>query len=292
MTITVAQWNLEHDGGLDGAQWEQAHEILRSCRPHIVMRQEMTYSHQRGQQRLHAAEHILRLRGFLAPPTPESPNATALFVDPRLFQVDAVYLHRTLWWHPMSNVLAYFQDCPRPLSLASFHLCSHDADTRLSEARRMTILARPGTVSLIAGDCNSYPSKPEPGIPLPDWDKVTDRAHRVHRTYLSSTGQRHSDTRPDIVLRDAGFEDLARYAADHLGQPGALAPTAGQCKPAQGGPQRIDRGYGCGGLDTALEAVEVIDTKGTRAVGDHSLVLYHFNRGRTRRLLREASPAV
>ncbi|WP_172387337.1 endonuclease/exonuclease/phosphatase family protein [Streptomyces sp. MNP-20] len=291
MTITVAQWNLEHDGGADGARWEQAHEILRAYQPDIVMRQEMTYSHQRGQQRLHATEHILGLRGFLAPPTPESPNSTALFVNPKLFQVDAVYPHHTLWWHPMSNVVAYFQDCPRPLSLGSFHLCSHDADTRLTEARRMTTLARPGMVSLIAGDCNSYPSNPEPGIPLPDWDTVTDRAHMVHRTYLSSTGERHSDIRPDIVLTDARFEDAARYAADHLGQPHALAPTAGQCKPHQGGPQRIDRAYACGGLAAALESVEIIDTKETREVGDHSLGIFRLNRGRLRRLLREAPPA-
>ncbi|MFH8993245.1 endonuclease/exonuclease/phosphatase family protein [Streptomyces sp. NPDC017940] len=288
--ITVAQWNIEHDGGTDAKRWEKAHDIVRGHRAEVFLRQEMTYSHQHGHRRLHEAEHVLGLRGFITPATPENQNVTGVFLDHDLFTVDAVYPHTALTWHPVCNIVAYFDGCPRPISFASFHLCFFDADTRLTEARRLTSLTKPGTVALFGGDCNSYPRNPEPRTPLPDWDTVSDRAHMVHRTYLDPQGHRHSDTRPDTELTTAGYIDLARHAADHLGQPDALAPTAGHDKPDQGGPRRIDRAYASGGLATALDSVEVIDTPDTRDVSDHSLVLYRFNEVRLHNLLSRPTP--
>lgn len=287
--ITVAQWNLEHDGGPDGADWSLAHDILRSYEPHIVLRQEMTHSHKDGARRLFAAERALGgLRGFIAQATPESPNACGLFIDPALFETVAEYRHQTLWWHPMCNVVVKLGDCPTPISVASFHLCSHDPDTRLTEARRLTTLGKPGMVSLIGGDCNSYPHVLEP-LKLPNWPAVGDRSHIAHRTYLEG-GHLVSDTRPDRVLHAAGFEDLARYAYDHLGEKFALSATAGQSKLDQGGPQRIDRTYGAGGLAAALESVEVVDNADTHSVSDHSLLILRFHRVRLERVLR-AQPA-
>ncbi|MFH8793863.1 endonuclease/exonuclease/phosphatase family protein [Streptomyces sp. NPDC017941] len=287
--LTVAQWNIEHDGGEDAKRWELAHDVVRTYHPEVFLRQEMTRSHQYGHRRLHEAEHVLGLRGFITPATPENQNATGLFLDPHMFNVDGVYPRTTLNWHPVCNVVAYLEDCPRPISFASFHLCFYDAETRLTEARRLTTLTKPGMVGLLGGDCNSYPRNPEPRTPLPDWDTVSDRAHMVHGTYLDPQGHRHSDTRPDTELTAAGYIDLARHAADHLGQPHALAATAGHDKPEQGGPRRTDRAYAFGGLAAALDSVEVIDTHETRAVSKHSLVLYLFHEDRLRQLLKRTA---
>ncbi|MBM7167153.1 hypothetical protein JQK87_01685 [Streptomyces sp. G44] len=149
-------------------------------------------------------------------------------------------------------------------------------------------------VTIAAGDTNSYPQRSEP-IALPDWENVTDRAHMVQRTYLDVNGRRHSDTRPDGTLIDAGYVDLARYAADHLdgiGAQDALAPTAGFTKPSQGGAQRIDRGYGAGGAASALEHVEVIDNENTRAVTDHALLFYRFHLARLEAVVTQAAYAL
>ncbi|MYT34389.1 MULTISPECIES: endonuclease/exonuclease/phosphatase family protein [unclassified Streptomyces] len=281
--ITVAQWNIEHDGGLDGRRWQLAHEILHSHRPDIVLRQEMTHSHADGRRRLFAAESALGMRGFIAAATPESPNACGLFIGPDLFKPVAQYHHETLWWHPMCNVVVRLGDCPILISLASFHLCSHDPETRLTEARRLITLGKPGMISLVGGDCNSYPHIPEPNK-LPHWPSVPDRAHIAARTYLDG-GKLLSDTRPDRVLTAAGFVDLARYAYNHLSQDQALAATAGHEKPLQGGPQRIDRMYGTGGIAAALTSVQVIDTEDTRKASDHALVIAKFDRRKLERLL-------
>ncbi|MGW8374245.1 endonuclease/exonuclease/phosphatase family protein [Streptomyces sp. ODS28] len=284
-TITVAQWNVEHDGGHDGQRWEAAHELLRSYAPDIVLRQEMTHSHAQGRKRLYDAERALGLRGFLAPATPESPNACGVFLNTDVFEPLHEYRHETLRWHPPCNLVVRFACHPVPLSLTSFHLCSFDPDTRLTEAQWLTTLAKPGMVSLIAGDANSYPHAPE-RIRLPDWDAVEDRSHIAHRTIPDPSG-RYSDTRPDAILTTAGFQDLARYAADHLNQRYALTATAGYRRPDQGGPQRIDRAYASGGLAAALTGVEVIDTEEVRAASDHALLIYRFHRGRMERLLQQ-----
>ncbi|MEU3091333.1 hypothetical protein ACWCQ0_41635 [Streptomyces massasporeus] len=181
-------------------------------------------------------------------------------------------------------MVARLDNCPVPLNLISFHMCSFDANQRLTEANWLAMQAGPGMVTLAAGDTNSYPRNPE-RLALPDWDNVTDRAHLVHRTYVDADGHRRNDTRPDAALTDAGYLDLARYASDHLSQPGALAATTGQHRHDQGGAQRIDRGYAVGGLASALEHVEVIDNEDTRSASDHALLLYRFNRTRLERVL-------
>lgn len=294
-TITVAQWNLEADGGeVVGERWGRAHDILEHYEPDIVLRQEAQYSRRRGNKRLYASEDRLGLRGFLAAPNPDADAdiATAVLIRPELFAVIENRPRAKPWWLHPCHVLVRFGSCPVPLNLVSFHMCWFDADTRLTEARWLTTLAQPGMVTLAGGDTNSYPHRPEP-TRLPDWSNVSDPAHRAHRTLANGLGH-HSDTLPDEVLTSgnpASYEDLARYAADHRAQPAALAPTAGHHRPDQSGPQRIDRTYGSGGLAAAVASVEVINTAEIRSVSDHSLLITRLYTARVERLLHEQAAA-
>ncbi|GHI98005.1 hypothetical protein [Streptomyces olivaceus] len=283
-TVTVAVWNIEADGGRSGEHRHAAIDLLASLKPDVFLQQEAKYSRERGEQLKYITEKQLRLRGFLSSPNPfiDADIATSLYLRPEMFQVVKQKPCAKTWYLHPCHVQAQLGDCPIPLNLASFHMCFFDAGTRLTEAGWLTTLAQPGMVTIAAGDTNSYPHRLEP-ISLPVWEKVTDRAHMVHRTVMDSSGIRRSDTGPDHALIDAEYVDLARHAADHLGSDGAgaLAATAGFRKPQQGGPQRIDRGYAAGGAATALEHVEVIEHKDF----DHALLLYRFNRTRLERML-------
>ncbi|AKN68741.1 hypothetical protein QR97_02025 [Streptomyces sp. PBH53] len=290
-TVDVAVWNIEADGGRNGERRDFALDLLADLEPDVVLQQEAKYSRERGGQLMHAAEKRLKLRGFLSAPNPDvdADIATAVYLRPEMFHVAEQRPRAKPWWLHPCHVQAQLGDCPVPLNFASFHMCFFDADQRLTEAGWLTTLAQPGMATVAAGDTNSYPRRSEP-VALPNWETVTDRAHMVMRTYVDSFGNRHSDTRPDAALIDAGYVDLARHAVDHLGSSGqgALAATAGFDKPHQGGPQRIDRGYTAGGVAAALEHVEVIDNEDTRAVSDHALLLFRFHRTRLERVLAQA----
>ncbi|MFD9072279.1 endonuclease/exonuclease/phosphatase family protein [Streptomyces lasiicapitis] len=294
-TVTVVVWNIEADGGRNGERRDVAFDVLAALNPDVVLQQEAKHSRERGARLLHAAERRLGLRGFLAAPNPgvDADIATAVYLRPGMFHVAEQKPRAKPWWLHPCHVQAHLGDCPVPLNLVSFHMCSFDADQRLTEAGWMTTLAGPGMVTIAAGDTNSYPRRAEP-IALPTWKNVTDRAHMVQRTYVDTEGIRRSDTRPDGVLIEAGYVDLARHAADHLDGIGmeALAATAGFDKPHQAGPQRIDRGYGAGGAASALEHVEVINDKDVRAASDHAPVVYRFHRARLERVLTHAPYAL
>ncbi|MBU3865345.1 endonuclease/exonuclease/phosphatase family protein [Streptomyces sp. 4503] len=292
-TIDVAVWNIEADGGRQGERRDLALDILAEHEPDVWLQQEAKHSRKGGQRLKNSAAKRLGLRGFLAEPNPyvDADIATAVYLRPELFHVREEPPRAKPWWLHPCHVQAQLGDCPVPLNTVSAHLCFFDANQRLTEAGWLTTLAEPGMVTLIGMDSNSYPRAPEPTV-LPNWDTVTDRAHMVHRTYVDADGHRRSDTRPDAALIDAGYVDLARHAADHLGVDSkmALAPTAGFYKPHQGGPQCIDRGYAAGGAADALDHIEVIDTEDTRAASDHAMVLYRFNRARLERVLTQAAP--
>ncbi|WP_327744705.1 endonuclease/exonuclease/phosphatase family protein [Streptomyces europaeiscabiei] len=284
--VTAAVWNIEADGGRNGEHRDLALDTLTEYEPDIFLQQEAKFSRDRGSERLHAAEKRLGLRGFISAPNPyaDADIATAVYVRPTMFDVIEARPRAKPWWLHPCHVVARLGSCPVPLNLISIHMCCFDANQRLMEAGWTAMHAQPGMVTLAAGDTNSFPRNPE-RLALPDWATVTDRAHMVHRTYLDADGHRRSDTRPDAALTDAGYLDLARYVADHLGQHGALNATAGQYKPDQGGPQRIDRAYGTGGLASALHSVEVVDNDNAREASDHSLLILRFHRVRLERVL-------
>ncbi|GAA2091653.1 hypothetical protein GCM10009801_57700 [Streptomyces albiaxialis] len=282
-TVAALIWNQEHDGGHPsrlgdrGEKWQPGQEMIGDLKPDVVLRQEMTHSANWNGRLKFESENLLGHRVFLASPTPESPNATGITINPDLFDVHAEQNHTTLMWHPIKQLTVTLRGCPLPLHLASFHLCCFDPLTRATEAQRLTMLAQTGMRALIGGDCNSYPLRWNSALPLPDWDQVTDLSFRTRRTLgRDEQGRWISDTEPDRILTSAGYTDCAQHAADHLDQPNALAATAGHRKPGQGGPQRIDRAYTAGGLHEAIESVEVLDSPEVLELSDHAPVLVRF----------------
>ncbi|MFD0572514.1 hypothetical protein ACFQ0T_29095 [Kitasatospora gansuensis] len=148
------------------------------------------------------------------------------------------------------------------------HLSSRSPRTREVEADMIVGWTTRGRALLVTGDMNSY-SAQDAG--LPDFGTVTDRPFIAHRTVDGRTPH----TVPDEILRTAGLVDLAHYAAEHLGQAEALAPTGSMRRPDQGGGQRIDRAYLNAELAPALRAFEVHTD---RDLSDHSLLLMRFDR--------------
>ncbi|NGO71456.1 endonuclease/exonuclease/phosphatase family protein [Streptomyces boncukensis] len=284
--LVLVSWNLEADGeitdtGDAGPAWHLAHDILAEVGPDILLRQEMKYSRTDTMRRLHDAELRLGMSGYLAPDNPGAPDLpSGVFLRPGLFEVNTHHTPSRPWWLRPCHLTVRLGDCPRPLDLISFHMCFYDPATRSAEAQWLTLGAEPGRASLIAGDCNSYPDHTRNAVErviLPDWDTVPDRAHATHRT-IYELGCRVSDTRPDRILCDAGYVDLARHACTELEQPSALHPTAGYDKRHQSGPQRIDRAYASAGLHRAVTSVEVIDTDQTRRASDHAMLVVRLSR--------------
>ncbi|MFE6484937.1 endonuclease/exonuclease/phosphatase family protein [Streptomyces sp. NPDC057757] len=268
--ITVITLNLERDGGADEngrppARWRAAHELLKAHRPDVLLRQEMTYSRAHGQRRLHEAERLLDMRGFNGAPGSGN-NPTGLFVRPTVFDVREQVEHAPLWRTPPTHIVASLREVPEVrIVMMSCHLAFNSPRGRERETDEILAAAdkiNQGAAFLVGGDFNEYPHPAGERVPPIDWtdDGITDRMHMMHRTNRSPDGTRTSCTYADETLLAAGLHDPARYAAHTLHQPDALWATAGQNKPSQGGPRRIDRIYVDPWLINAVLEVSIIDT--------------------------------
>ncbi|MFJ4828739.1 endonuclease/exonuclease/phosphatase family protein [Streptomyces sp. NPDC088747] len=295
--ITVITFNLERDGGPDEigrppARWRYAHQLLKTHRPDVLLRQEMTYSRANGQRRLHDAERLLGMRGFNGAPGSGN-NPTGLFVRPDAFDVHQQVDNAPLWRTPPTHIVASLREVPDvPIVMMSWHLAfnsprgrEHETDEILAAADKTS----QGMAFLGGGDMNEYPHPAGERVPPIDWtdDGITDRMHVMHRTNRSPDGARISCTYADETLLGAGLHDPARYAAHTLDQPDALCATAGQNKPSQGGPRRIDRVYNDPWLITAVLEVSVIDTP----YSDHDgLKVVYSRAGMAEALRRKRAP--
>ena len=292
--LRVACWNLEHNGNGDhrpgrGDRRAMAHELLADVRPHIMLRQELTGAAADGNRALY--EEAARLGGltaFMAPATPESPNATGVMVDPALFEIVSSHDQVTGMWHPASNPVVRLKGTRKPVSLASVHLSSWDPVQRASEARRLTFLANGGRSAIFGGDMNSYPHRRDTeAVALPDWDAVgkSDPLHYEHRT-IERNGQRVSDTVPDEVFTGSGiFIDLAHHAGTVLKQPNAMKATASLWRTDQGTRSRIDRMYCTPDLAPALLSLEVVADGNVAEASDHALLVARFSLAKLRQAL-------
>ncbi|MFI2791086.1 endonuclease/exonuclease/phosphatase family protein [Kitasatospora sp. NPDC018614] len=289
--LRVVCWNIEHNGrGLSGHDdhRELARDILASLEPHIVLRQELTGAWERGKADLYAeANRVGGLMPFMtAPREGRSRNPVGVMVHPGLFHVDGEFEH-DMPWKPICNPRVRLKGCPKPIDLASAHLCHFDPDLRATEARRLTTLADNGRSALVGMDANSYPHTELESVALPDWAAVEDRVHYQHRT-VELAGRRVSDTRPDEILSGGArpvFTDLGLHAASTLAQPGALAATASLKRTDQGPAQRIDRVYSTPDLAPALLGFDVMATDDIREVSDHALLLATFDLDALRQVL-------
>ncbi|WP_051950421.1 endonuclease/exonuclease/phosphatase family protein [Actinacidiphila yeochonensis] len=298
--VRVITLNLEKDGGKDQEngdhppRWRAAHEeLLAPRRPDVILRQEATYSDLDGQRRLHAAEDILGMKGFLSP-NGSGRNPTALFLRPETFP-RAERLEQLRYWRtPPTIVVTQLAEVPEvDLVVSSWHAAFNSPRGREREAEELTALAdkmKKGSAFLGGGDCNEYPLLHGEQVAHVDWTSpaVTDRTHVRHRTNAGPGGSRVSCTYLDDTLLGCGLHDPARYASGQLGMTGALGPTAGHAAEGQGGGQRIDRVYLDPWLVQAVLAVQVLDTTG---LSDHHAVEVVISRRRMAEALRrEISP--
>ncbi|ONK13203.1 endonuclease/exonuclease/phosphatase family protein [Streptomyces sp. MP131-18] len=302
-TIRMLTWNVEHGGrDKDGAVHRRhlAHDVMASYRPHLVLRQELTGAEADGRRPLWEEATRLGLVAFLAPATPESPNATGVLLDPNVFEVQAEYHHVTNGWHPICNPVVKFKGTARSVSLASVHLCSYDPPTRAREARRLLFLADQNRSVLLGGDFNSYPHRAQAEtVPLPDWSRVENTGHFERRTVWRGDEQ-VSDVEPDRILAServlAGgrvqpgvYAELGHHAATTLGQPQALDATASLWRADEGHRSRIDRMYATPDIAAALTSFEVVASEDVREVSDHALLVAEFSATRLRQALTRAA---
>ncbi|MFJ8043809.1 hypothetical protein ACIRBX_25235 [Kitasatospora sp. NPDC096147] len=289
-TITIGSWNIEHDGwqsdGKGGGsldRWYAAHEFLAGLGPFAaVARQEMTHSlNWRGRMAWQAGDALGRLIPFVqSNPVPASRNPTGLLLDTKVFWPVGEWPEDKGWWHGPTAVEVRLTGAAQDagtLVLGSVHLCSRSARIREDEADLASGWAEGRRAVLVSGDMNSYSALDEG---LPDFSKVTDLPFVAHRTVDGRTPH----TEPDKILRRAGLVDLAHYAAEHLAQPEALAPTGSMRRPEQGGGQRIDRAYLSAQLVPALRSFEVHTNLD---LSDHSLLIMRFDRRELTELLND-----
>ncbi|MFJ9841771.1 hypothetical protein ACIRYZ_15120 [Kitasatospora sp. NPDC101155] len=276
-TITIGSFNLDHDGftkhprgGGHFDKWYAAHEVLAKYPFDVLFRQEMSHSRAEGGRLLHEAEHMLGMRGFLAPPAPpESDNPPGMFIRPDTFRVTGVWPQEKEWWLPPCAVSVKHGESGVPLQLASVHLSFRSPERRRIEAGNIATWHRPDRAVLLGGDFNSYSASGQEQQPFPDWPTILDRTHQEHRT----RGGNESDTKPDRALTRVGIDDVALHAATHLGQADALVPTASQYPHVAGrqGPrQRIDFQRASRVLLPALREFKVIPLPG---LSDHPLLV-------------------
>ncbi|MCB5911966.1 endonuclease/exonuclease/phosphatase family protein [Streptomyces pinistramenti] len=286
--VRVGSWNMDHDGlarNGDDRRWTTGMQVLAPLGLHVLLRQEKTRAHAHGAERMWAEAAVLGGEGptfipFLPKATHESASPTCVYVDPLTFAPVKEPEHGTDMTHPISTPVVRLKGAPRNLTLGSIHLSSSCPDRRASESRYVTKLA---DEALVGGDWNSPEGWPNPRVTPTDWREVKDTRHFQHRTIDGV-----SDTRPDEILsgrRDGHppiYEELGRYAAQKLGQPQALEPTASLWRTDQGPMQRIDRIYATPRLAPALLSLEVIATQAVREASDHALVVATFSLARLR----------
>ncbi|MGW6461035.1 endonuclease/exonuclease/phosphatase family protein [Streptomyces sp. NPDC055078] len=282
-TVRMLACNVEK-----GINWVLSADWIRDQDPDIVFQQEV----QPGQ--LHAQAARMGMTGYIAPSRSGS-NDNAIFVkNSGPLVVTEEYRQDWAPWHAPANIAVTFRDpdgalSPRQISCVSGHACYWSPEHRLTEARWCSTLAKPGWLSIHFWDWNSYRADE-----MADgwWEGYDDHAFVANRTYTEG-GRRRTDDRPDRELTAAGYIEMARYAADHLGQSEAMNPTAGY-RTHPGRPDAplysIDRGYLSRELAPALTGFTVADTPLLRRLADHLPLIATFDGAALHSILHADTP--
>ncbi|MGW3579397.1 endonuclease/exonuclease/phosphatase family protein [Streptomyces olivaceus] len=168
--------NLEYDGGPDTGgrppqRWHQAHELIRSRRPDLLLRQEVTYSHDSHHRRLHAAERALGMRGFLGT-AGLGRNPTGMFVREETFEVHEHVTHPVHPWRtPPTHSVLRLRDAPEVDIIAlSWHFAFNSPRGRERETDEVLAYADKTNqgAAFIGGDCNEPPNPEGETVPPPD----------------------------------------------------------------------------------------------------------------------------
>ncbi|MFD8316251.1 hypothetical protein [Kitasatospora purpeofusca] len=282
-TLKFATVNIEYygqctdaRGNVDTTAFWSIHDRLAELDLTVLFVQEMTDRWRSGARLRYAAENRLGMRSWISPMPAhadgEKVNPTGLFVRPGVFEMVGEWPQTRGWWTPPTAISVRLPGASSTLQLASAHGGYPDPVLRAGEARKAAAWQTRNQAVIFGADSNSHLTSPVEHNPLPDWSSSRDTTHREHRTLDGRT----SDRTPHEILTRAGLEDAALYAATHLGQPDAVAPTASMyphVSERQGPPQRIDLLRMSRALLPALERVDVIPLEGT----DHALVVAHVD---------------
>lgn len=204
MKLTLFTYNTLN-GGLDGSS---DHRLLaqlalvQEIEPDVFLMQEARGLHDNGNAGLHALEHKIGMRGFLAL-APHTGQNIAIFVrehlKPLSFQSDAIHFHHTL-----ATLRVALPGSGQPITFMSAHLCPNGAGVRQREAAYLAPLADPSQLALVAGDFNSAsPHDPEP------FDFKELLAH--HRARYLDDELQSADRKVLASLEAAGWADIGHH---------------------------------------------------------------------------------
>ncbi|MEV0263008.1 hypothetical protein AB0I49_16935 [Streptomyces sp. NPDC050617] len=288
-SITLLDWNVE-----GGIHWEEAASWMAAQRPDVVFRQELRIRYAQAEaRRLGMMCHLGISRANMDRDNPKE-NAVFLRGDGPL---DFFAEHPQSWapWYAPAHVTVKTRDrdgtlSPRKMALVSGHACHWSPLHRLVEAQWCSTLAQYGQLAIQWWDWNSYREGERDSA---SWEGYEDHAYVANRTYLQG-GQRITDDRPDRELRAAGYVEIARFAAEHRGQPEALRPASGyRERPGRPAGRRycVDRGYLTAELAPAIVSAEVCDTPRLRQISDHLPHLARLDYDTVRDILHRSSPA-
>lgn len=276
MDLDIATFNFELNGAGNMDTWTEAHELLKSLGLHLLLRQEVWDADAKGGTLVRDADRYLGLTSVVDPDT-----STSVSYDPAVFEPVRTY---NAYMFPGVIVALRLREAgpdsvPIVFSSAHFSYCSPtlrriQAETATTLVDRvMTVGPRRTRVKLaaLAGfDGNGYPVSGPGETELPTEESITDNVHWVHRSRELTPGVYGPDTFLDETLTRGRMVDVARYAAQQLGQPEALATTT-FATTTHGEDQRVDRMVGSGPVVPAIKRVRVVPVRPDTS--DHKIPL-------------------
>ena len=263
--MTILSWNTLFAGfdGNESTRRREQLELINDLKPDVVLMQEAKNYDLSGYHLLFETEASVNMRGFLGKAL-HTGQHTAIFVNPSwpvtAFEVDNSHFH-----HSAIYLTIKAPSYSLPITFVSVHLCPHSPEIRRREAAYLLSLAKPSSLSLIAGDFNSLSLwDPEPA----DWEKLSPH-------YKSRYFEGNAPTADRSVLEKfeaAGFIDCAKA----LGRNEETTVPTASYKDAEFVSFRCDYAMASKKLSQYLISYQVIKTALTESASDHYPILLEF----------------
>ncbi|MDY1449108.1 endonuclease/exonuclease/phosphatase family protein [Pseudomonas aeruginosa] len=265
MPLTVLTWNTLF-AGRDGAEDTRAQAqaaFIQQIRPDVFLMQEAKGFDANGAVWLHALEHAIDMRGFLAV-APRTGQNVAIFIRaplrPLAFEADGAHFH-----HALAMLRVAVPGSEAPVTFISTHLCPNGPQARLREAGYLAVQAAPEKLTLVTGDFNS--ASPHDSDPM-DWPILAPH----HRARYIADDLRGIDRRVLAQLEAAGWIDLGH----HLGGGGTPTVPTAAYRASEFATMRCDYLLASAALARAARHYEVLRTPVTDTASDHYPVLARF----------------
>lgn len=265
MSLTVLTYNTLFAGkdGTNGHRADAQVNLIKDIKPDVFLMQEAKGFETNGQTALHALEHAIGMRGFLAP-APRTGQNICIFIRaplrPISFDADGTNFH-----HVAATLKVASTDHTPPLTFIGVHLCPNGASVRRREAAYLAVQASSDSYSLLAGDFNSaspYDSEPANFDELPQHHRaryIADDLAAADRSVLSHLGM-------------AGWSDIGHALG---GSTVPTVPTA-QFHGSEFPIMRCDYLLATAPLARLARSYQVIRTPETDMASDHYPILASF----------------